>query len=153
MAKKRAEPRPVARVLDELQARGRYTTTAAELTRTSGASRLALEAALRRLKRKRRITAPRRGFYVLVPLEYLEAGAPPASWFIDDLACFLGQPYYVGLLSAASLHGASRQQPMVFQVVTDRPTRAARAGRVRINFHQSLHVRSVPTVPCKPRPE
>lgn len=33
---------------------------------------------------------------------------------------FLNQSYYVGLLSAAALHGASHQKPQVFQVITDR---------------------------------
>ena len=97
-------------------------------------------AALRRLKKRGRIVSPRRGFLVLVPVEYREAGSPPATWFIDPLARFLKQPYYVGLLSAAALHGAAHQQPMAFQVVTDRPTRAVKVGRVRIVFHASRHV-------------
>jgi len=59
---------------------------------------------------------------------------------------FLGQPYYVGILSAAAIHGAAHQQPMLFQVVTDRPTRPARAGRVRIGFHMGRHVGQVPVV-------
>lgn len=59
---------------------------------------------------------------------------------------FLGQPYYVGLLSAAAIHGASHQQPMVFQVVTDRPTRQAKAGRVHIEFHMSRFVTEVPVI-------
>jgi len=33
---------------------------------------------------------------------------------------------------------------MVFQVVTDRPTRPARVGRVRIGFHMSRKVESTP---------
>jgi predicted transcriptional regulator of viral defense system len=57
---------------------------------------------------------------------------------------FLGQPYYVGLLSAAALHGAAHQQPMHTQVITDRPTRAVRAGRVRISFHVSRDVKALP---------
>jgi predicted transcriptional regulator of viral defense system len=47
---------------------------------------------------------------------------------------YLDQPYYVGLLTAAALHGAAHHRPQEFQVVTDRPTRVARAGRVRIRF-------------------
>jgi len=31
----------------------------------------------------------------------------------------------VGVLSAAAIHGAAHQQPMIFQVVTDKPTRPA----------------------------
>ena len=136
--------RPLATYVEDLQARGRYTFTRAEGASGKERSDVALEAALRRLKLRGRIVSPRRGFYVLVPVEYREAGCPPASWFIDDLMRFLKQPYYVGLLSAAAIHGAAHQQPMVFQVVTDRPTRQARAGRVRIAFHMSRKVESAP---------
>lgn len=83
---------------------------------------------------------------MVIPPEYREAGSPPASWFIDDLMRFLGQPYYVGLLSAAAVHGAAHQQPMVFQVATDRPTRPARTGRVRIEFQMRRHLESAPVV-------
>ena len=134
----------LATLVDGLQSRGKYTFTreVSEEQRSSAA----FEAAVRRLKKQRRLASPRRGFFVIVPVEYLEAGCLPASWFIDDLMRFLGQPYYVGLLSAAAIHGASHQQPMVFQVVTDRPTREAKAGRVRIEFHMSRFVADTPVV-------
>lgn len=132
--------------VEALQSRGRYTFTQAEAVNADKRSDIALEAALRRLKRKGRIANPRRGFYVIVPVEYREAGCQPANWFIDDLMRFLGQPYYVGILSAAAIHGAAHQQPMLFQVVTDRPTRPARAGRVRIGFHEGRHVEKAPVV-------
>jgi len=41
-------------------------------------------------------------FYVIVAFEYLNAGGPPPSWFIDDLMRAMERPYYVGLLSAAT---------------------------------------------------
>jgi predicted transcriptional regulator of viral defense system len=132
--------------VEALQSKGRYTFTRAEAMNADKRSYIALEAALRRLKRKDRIANPRRGFYVIIPVEYREAGCPPANWFIDDLMQFLGQPYYVGILSAAAIHGAAHQQPMLFQVVTDRPTRQARAGRVRIGFHVGRHVEKAPVV-------
>lgn len=138
--------RSLTEFVESLQARGRYTFTRADGASGTACSDVALEAALRRLKQRGRIVSPRRGFYVIVPPEYREAGCPPASWFIDDLMRFLNQPYYVGLLSAAAVHGAAHQQPMVFQVVTDRPTRSARAGRVRISFHMSRKISSVPVV-------
>ncbi|MDA8126752.1 MAG: hypothetical protein M0009_16390 [Deltaproteobacteria bacterium] len=59
---------------------------------------------------------------------------------------FLGQPYYLGILSAAAIHGAAHQQPMLFQVVTDRPTRSVQAGRVRIGFHMGRHVEQASVV-------
>lgn len=132
--------------IDDLQAKGRYTFILDEATIAYQRSGAAVEAALRRLKQKGRLANPRRGFYVIVPVEYREAGCPPASWFVDDLMQFLGQPYYVGILSAAALHGAAHQQPMLFQVITDRPTRPARAGRVRIDFHVGRHVDKVTVV-------
>ncbi|OIP92910.1 MAG: hypothetical protein COS57_10455 [Syntrophobacterales bacterium CG03_land_8_20_14_0_80_58_14] len=132
--------------VEDLQTKGRYTFTQAEAMNADQRSDIALEAALRRLKQKGRIADPRRGFYVIVPVEYREAGCPPASWFIDDLMRFLNQPYYVGILSAAAIHGAAHQQPMLFQVVTDRPTRPAQAGRVRIGFHMGRHIEKAPVV-------
>lgn len=132
--------------VDALQSKGRYTFTQAEAMSADKRSDIALEAALRRLKQKGRIANPRRGFYVIVPVEYREAGCPPANWFIDDLMRFLRQSYYVGILSAAAIHGAAHQQPMLFQVITDRPTRPAQAGRVRIGFHMGRHVEKAPVI-------
>jgi len=136
---------PIAAWVDSLQAAGRYTFTHRDLRQLAGRSAVAIDAALRRLKQKGRIQAPRRGFFVIVPVEYRAAGCPPATWFVADLMRFLGQPYYVGILSAAALHGAAHQQPMSFQVVTDRPTRSVRAGRVRIEFHMSGVLAATPT--------
>jgi predicted transcriptional regulator of viral defense system len=138
--------RSLTAFVNDLQSMGRYTFTRAEAAVLMAITDLALEAALRRLKKRGRIANPRRGFYVIVPLEYREAGCPPASWFIHDLMGFLGQPYYVGLLSAAAIQGAAHQQPMVFQVITDRATRTASSGRVRIDFHISRRIEKVPVV-------
>jgi len=137
---------PIPAYVDSLQARGRYTFTRDEVLAAAEREAPTVDAALRRLRRRGRLASPRRGFYVVVPVEYRSAGCPPATWFIDALMGFLGQPYYVALLTAAGLHGAAHQQPMLFQVITDRPTRGARAGRVRIAFHMSRTVGAVPVV-------
>jgi predicted transcriptional regulator of viral defense system len=130
--------------VDRLQAAGRYTFRGAEVTRALGGSDVAREAALRRLKKKGRIVSPRRGFFVIVPVEYRSAGSPPASWFIDELMDYLEQPYYVGLLTAAAIYGAAHQQPQVFQVVTNTPTRSAEVARIRIEFHRNRNIHEVP---------
>ena len=82
----------------------------------------------------------------MVPPEYRASGSPPASWFTDDLMHYLGQPYYVGLLTAAALHGAGHQQPMVFQVVTSKPTREMRSGKVALEFTMRSGVEQMPVV-------
>lgn len=129
-------PRTIPQWVDSLQASGRYTFTTLEATAAVGGSQVAVASALRRLRAAGRITSPRRGFHVVIPLEYRTTGAPPASWFIDDLMRHLGQRYYVGLLSAAALHGAAHQAVQVFQVVSEAPLRPVRVGRVGVAFVQ-----------------
>ena len=75
-----------------------------------------------------------KGGWVPVPPEYRKAGAPPPINYIDPLMDHLGHPYYVGFLSAAAIHGASHQAPMVLQVVTNARLRDRRVGRSRIQF-------------------
>jgi len=134
----------MSRWVEQLQSKGRYTFARSEAEARTGRSFVAVQTALRRLKQQGRVVSPRRGFYVVVPPEYRATGSPPASWFIDDLMRHLGQPYYVGLLSAAAIHGAAHQQPMVFQVVTSKPTREMRAGRVALQFSMSSKVTQMP---------
>ena len=117
--------------------RGRYFFSLEEVRTINKSSPQAIEATLRRLKKGGVLVSPRRGFYVLVPPEYRVAGCPPPSWFIDDLMRCLGRRYYVALLSAAALHGAGHQQPMVFQAIVNSPERSIEVGRVRIEFHSS----------------
>ena len=131
--------------IEGLPADGRYTFTRQDAEEASGTSFVATQSALRRLKQKGHITSPRRGFYVLVPPEHRAAGSPPASWFIEDLMRFCGCDYYVGLLSAAALYGAAHQQPMAFQVLTDRLNARMNAGRVTIQARKSRAVGRSPT--------
>ncbi len=133
----------------QLQSQGRYTFSRDEAIHALGVSLIAFQAAARRLAGKRRLVSPRRGFYVIVPPEYSAAGAPPPSWFVDDFMKFLEQRYYVGLLTAAALHGAAHQQPQEFQVVTDFPTRPAAAGRARLRFFVKRELDKTETVQKK----
>lgn len=120
--------------INSLQASGRYTFTRIEVLTTLKCSYDAFRFAALRLTKKKRLIRPVAGFYVIVPTEYQEVGAPPADWFIDGLMKFYAQSYYVGLLSAAALYGAAHQQPQVFQIVTSTTQRAIRVGRSRIQF-------------------
>jgi predicted transcriptional regulator of viral defense system len=113
---------------------GRYAFLRDEAQRALGVSEPALKLASHRLVTKGRLAMPRRGFFVIVPLEHAAAGAPPASWFVHDLMKFHDAQYYVGLLSAAALYGAAHQQPQELQIVTDKQLRATRAGRARLHF-------------------
>lgn len=144
-----ARPRDLSEFVDRLQASGRYTFHREEALSALSVSNIALQSAARRLVAKGRICAARRGFYVIVPVEYSRSGAPPPSWFIGDLMKFHRHPYYVGLLSAAALHGAAHQQPQVFQVVTDTTLRPITVGRSRVRFFLKSHLSETPTTEVK----
>jgi predicted transcriptional regulator of viral defense system len=120
--------------IDKLQQHGSYSFTKLRAQRETGESDPALKLALWRLARKRRIVPVREGFYVIVPLEYASSEMLPPEWFIDDMMKFLQQPYYVGLLSAAAVHGAAHQQPQEFHVVVQKASRNIRVGRLFIRF-------------------
>lgn len=135
--------------VDALQASGRYTFLRTEAVRDSGLSSDAVKKALQRLARRRRVAKVKDHFYVIVPLEHLSAGGPPPSWFIDDLMSSMKLPYYVGLLSAAAIHGASHQQPQQFQVITNRPVRPMQAGRARLRFIVNKHASVVSAIDVK----
>lgn len=133
-------------VIDQLEAGGIHTFSREDAERLGPKSRTGVVPGLRRLQKKRRVVALGRGLYAIVPLVYRDQGGPPPSWFIDAMMRHMGRPYYVGLLTAAALHGAAHQAPMAFQVLVEHPLRPSRVGRAEIEFHQTKHVRSAPCV-------
>ncbi len=118
----------------QLAAQGRYHFTTKEAVEALGGSVPTVRAALRRLKAKGEIADPYRGFYVIVPPEYRRLGCLPAEQFVPQLMHHLGEAYYVGLLSAAELHGAAHQRPQGFQVMVKVNRRALACGKVRVQF-------------------
>lgn len=141
--------RGLADYVDALQSSGRYTFTRDEVVAALGVSDDALRKAVARLAAKKRLAVPRRGFYAIVPLEYRDAGAPPPSWFIDDFMKAVRERYYVGLLTAAALHGAGHHQVQQFQVITGNQLRPVIVGRSEIRFFKKALAKRTPTTPMK----
>jgi predicted transcriptional regulator of viral defense system len=131
---------------ERLISEGRYTATTEEIAQTAGRSVDAVRHGLARLREQGRVFSPARGFHVFVPSEFRSWRVVPATWFIDELMVFMERDYYVALLSAASLHGASHQAPQTFQVITDRECDDRDFERVRLRFYQSAHVAETPTI-------
>ena len=107
--------------LSDIQAKGRYTVTLAELKNRFNSSEKAIKQNIYRLKSKNQLAQVRKEFYVIVPPQYSNRGMVPSTLFIDDLMQYLNREYYIGLLSASALHGAGHQQPMQFQVMIKKP--------------------------------
>ena len=129
--------------LTERLSEGRLVFTASEAQAALGIGPGALLDAAERQQRRKHLIKPRRGFYVIVPPQYLRWGAPPPSWYIDALMAHSDRPYYVGLLTAAELHGASHHAVMEFQVITDRQLGTIRAGRSNIVFRYRKDMEAV----------
>lgn len=73
----------------------------------------ALQNSLKRLSARGTIMSPWQNFYVIIPTEYKLRGIVPPSFYIDRLMKFLNRDYYVSLLTAAEMNGASHQKAII----------------------------------------
>lgn len=118
-----------------IRSKGRYTFTYDELKEQFALSDAAITQSLSRVKKRGEIVQIRKGFYVIITPEYSKQGILPPYLFIDDLMKSLNKPYYVGLLSAAALHGAAHQQPMEYFVIAQTPApRSIDNKKLKISF-------------------
>jgi len=121
--------------VSSLLSQGRTVFTAKEAEEALGVGHGAFLDAAERLQRRQALLSPRQGFYIVVPPQYSSWGAPPPAWYIDALMQYENQTYYVGLLKAAELHGATHQAVMEFQVISSKRLPKIRAGRNLIVFY------------------
>lgn len=135
-----------SKLVNYFLAKGRYTFTFTEVKELIGGSADSVRAVLRRLKVKNELAMPTNGFYVILTPEYQHLGCLPPLHFISDLMQYWNKPYYIGLLSAAELHGVAHQRPQITQVITEKNHRAVKCGKVRINFIAKKNTASMPTV-------
>lgn len=130
--------------IDSLQAKGNYFLLKNNAIQHLNMSFAAFKSSVTRLIKKKRLVRLKNNFYLIVPLEYRNMGAPPPEWFIDQLMKEYGAKYYVGLLTAASLHEASHQQPQIYQVITNKVMRPIKIGRARIHFYFKKNFEGLP---------
>ncbi len=135
---------PPRRLADHLLAHGRPVVTLAEVAALTGLTTKAAADALVRLRRAHQMFSPHRGLYVAVPPQYRLWGVVPALDFIDPMMQMMRRRYYVGLLSAAELHGSSHQRPQLFQVMVDRVVADRDFERVRLRFYSHTRLGSIP---------
>lgn len=142
MSGERVAPRELR---DFLLSQGRPWITLEDAAAILGTSEPIAADALAYLRKVHQFFSPSPGLYVPLPPEYKSWGALPAADFIDPLMTHLRHGYYVGLLSAAELHGAAHQRLQVFQVITDARVRNRELGRARLRFYVSATAEDVPT--------
>jgi len=130
---------------DARLALGRVTLSLADLVKESGLSAIAAKRQLSRLRGKAVRISPRQSFYLIVSPEHRSMGAPPANWWLQDYFNWLGRPYYLALQSAASSFGSNPQALQVTQVMTDRPCRTIKVGRIQVRFFVKRGIEQTPT--------
>ncbi len=135
--------------IDARLALGRVAFSLADLVKESGLSAIAAKRQLSRLVGKVVRVSPRQPFFLIVGPEHRNMGAPPAIWWLQDYFNWLGRPYYLALQSAAGSFGSNPQALQVTQVMTDRPCRAIKTGRIQVRFFVKRGIERTPTQQLK----
>ena len=122
--------------INQQLAKGNYSFSLAYLhTNMPDKSYISIKLGLKRLANKNKIISVNKGFYIIIPPTYQNIGILPPSMFMADLMDFLKRPYYISLLSAASLHGAAHQQPQLHFICTTLPSmRDTNKKGIRIKY-------------------
>jgi len=125
-------------VLDRLQ-RGYYTFTREEIDFAIGGGDATLMALLR-LRRQGWLFSPAKGFYIIIDPQHQGKGYLPVEWFVEEWMRFTGGEYYIGMLSAAMLHGAAHHKPQVIQVVCDHRMTNLHKDAYRVDFYYKQQI-------------
>ena len=63
----------------------------------------------------------RKGFYLIITPRYSKIGTLPIQLYVNKLFKYLNRKYYISLLSAAKIHGASHQQIQQDYIIIETP--------------------------------
>ncbi len=124
--------------IDEHLARGGFAFHADEAIKACKVTPIAFKRAADRLQGKNKLLRVQPGIVVPIPPAYRDQGTPPTVWFIDAIMRLRKTDYCVGLLSAATFHGATHQAVQTFQVLTANRIKPIKAGKQTIStIHKS----------------
>ena len=120
--------------VDECVASGRSGFSVDDAMRKTGLEERSAKDQLRRLGKRVTRVARWQSFFVIKGDGDVAFGGPRYDRWLDDYFAWLGHPYYVGLHSAAAIHGSQPQALQMIQIVTDAPRRDVLLGRQRLKF-------------------
>jgi predicted transcriptional regulator of viral defense system len=129
--------------LSDLLSRGEVIFSSQEAERSLGIGHGAFLDAAERLQKRKKLVRLRSGNYVVVPPQFLSWGAPPPSWYIDALMRHESCPYYIGLLKAAEIHGATHQAVLEFQIIAEKRMPNIQIGRSLLSFYYRKQIAPV----------
>src|SRR3990167_2841567 len=102
-----------------LLARGQFFFSRQEAISVLGLDQNKFRHQAYRLSKKKVIKRLLGDFFMIISPEYYHLGSLPPNWIVAPLMEHLEREYYIGLLSAAAFYGATEQQPMALQVITN----------------------------------
>lgn len=111
----------ITRYINELLAKEVYSFSLNEIRLVTDKRELPIKKELERLSKKGEIINLRKGFYLIITPRYSSARKLPIQLYCEKLFQFLDRNYYLGLFSAAKLHGASHQQVQRDYLITEQP--------------------------------
>lgn len=133
-----------AQFVDSWEASGRVGFSLKAISEETGLRPTVAAAQLKRLGPRVVPLYGRAKFYLIVAPQARRNGAPPPEWWLDSFFEHIGQPYYLGLLSAAAHWGSSHQAVQITQVITNAPRPSIQTGRIRIRFYAKKYARNTP---------
>jgi predicted transcriptional regulator of viral defense system len=131
--------------IEKLQKEGTLCFAKEDALKTLGIGSVAFKAAANYLVRKKMLASAKSNFFIIVPPKYREWGIIPAEQFIGPLMAHLMLPYYVGLLSAAELHGAGHHRPQEYHIVVEGVKKKMTIRGLEIAFFTGSSIGKLPT--------
>lgn len=117
-----------------------YSFSLEEVLANTSKHTTAVRRELNRLIEKKEIVNLRKGFYLILPPRYSNSKKLPLQLFVDKLFTYLNRKYYIGLHSAAKIHGASHQQMQRDYLIIEAPKlNNIKKNNFDIQFHTTGH--------------
>lgn len=111
----------VIEYIKHIQSLEEYSFSLEEAIENSSKDTIAVKREISRLIEKEEIQNLRKGFYLIIPPRYSKFGKLPIQLYVEKLFNYLSRKYYLGLYSAAKIHGASHQQIQGDYLITETP--------------------------------
>lgn len=128
----------VSDYIKQLQSFEEYAFSWDEILKYCNSPESTLRKELIRLVERNEILNLRQGFYLIIPPRYQNLKKIPVELYVDKLFKHLEKKYYIGLYSAAAIHGASHQRIQQDYVITVPPTvRDVEKGNTKIRFFKT----------------
>lgn len=111
----------VAEYIKQLQSFEEYAFSLEEAIQNTTKDLVAIKREISRLAEKKEVINLRKGFYLIIPPRYSSSKKLPVQLYAEKLFKYLNRRYYIGLYSAAKLHGAAHQQPQRDYLIIEKP--------------------------------